>query len=254
MMQAKFKLVNVNLAFWVCFLCVSTYVWGQNLEGSDVPRWVVGDIWDVGTILYSRDWGLAFSDPKMEERKHKPHVLARYTVKIEVTAERKHRGVECWQIDFTPDEKAPLSVREQKYRILVSKEDGSIIELSCLSGENFGDPTPKDVDGITVIYDAPYGFPLEIIPWTTNKVAGVNKTFLTATRNETIVGNEKHIELVVRQGTNEVPRIKQKWAVGAKWWSEYEKYTAGHIELHAKIIGSTSRQITNQTVGGAQGD
>lgn len=244
-MKTKFNLANINICFVLlfCLFCVINNGWGQSLEGSDMPKWVVGDTWDVDAVYYSKGWGLAFSDPKMEQEKLKPHVFARYMVKIEVTAERKYGDIECWQLDFTPNEKdkIPRSISGQKYRILVSKEDGSIKEILCLSGENHRNPQLVDVNGITVLRNAPYGFPLEIISWGTNKITGVNKTILTATRNEAAVGNEKYKELIVRQGTNEVTHIKQKWAKNAKWWSEYEKLTAGHKDLDAKLIGKDSR-------------
>lgn len=243
-MKIIFKLAGISFAVWFCFFCVINNGWGQSVEA---PKWVVGDTWDVDIILYSRGWGLAFSDPKMEERKHKPHVLARYTVKIAVTADLKCRDIDCWQLDFIPMEKdkTPPGIREQKFRVFVSKENGSMIDIVCLSGENFGEPKPRDIDGITILRYAPYGFPLEIIPWSTNKFTGVNKTILTVAKNESILGNEKHKELIVRQGTNEVPRITQKWAKGAKWWSEYERYISGHIELQAKLIEKDSQNLNN---------
>lgn len=244
-MRTRFKLTDIYFALWFCFFCVINNGWGQSL---DVPKWMVGDFWNVDVILYSRGWRLAFSDPKMEQEKLKPHVFARYTMKIEVTAERKHGDTDCWQLDFTPSEKdkTPRSVHGQKYRILVAKEDGSIKEIFRISGENLGNPQQlEDVDGITVVYKAPYGFPLEIIPWRTNKVEKVKKTVLTASKSETSVGNEKHRELIVKQGTNEVPRIIQKWEKGAKWWSEYERYVSGHIELQSKLIEKDSQDKNN---------
>lgn len=216
---------------------------------SDVPhsRWKVGDTWEIEVTLYSRDWMLFFGDPTKEESKDLEKVLGQYAVVAEVTAKVSRDGVDCWQIDFVPDEKAPVGVREQKYRVLVSTIDGSIRELSRIEGENVGNAEIEDVDGYTVLKNAPYGFPLEMIPWepvqkkTKMKQPSPRRHQLSAERKETAVDGMKELVLDLKEGAKERSSVRQKWGQGNRWWSEYQKYNRGHKELQAKLKKSSRK-------------
>jgi hypothetical protein len=120
--------------------------------------WKIGDKWEVETTLYSRDWMLYFGDPLQEKGKNLEKILAQYTVFVQVTAKVSREGVDCWQVDFVPDQKAPAGIREKKYRIWVSAEDGAMKGMSAMEDRNGGNIQVEDVDGIPVLKNAPTDF------------------------------------------------------------------------------------------------
>lgn len=228
-----FGLISL-LIFTGCF-SVSADDTGDNRA----QEWKIGDSWAIDTTLYSRDWILSFSDPKMEAEKNNPKVLASYVVKVQVTGQAVIDGTKCWEVDFEADESAPKGVREQKYRISVSQEDKSIKKITRLEGKNLGNPTIERVGNIVILKDAPYGFPIETIPLEMeNESGGARKgSVLSASRTEKHVEGKKEMDmsLSLKKDEREIMRVRQKWSHGAKWWAEYEKYTRGHKEIHAQV-------------------
>jgi hypothetical protein len=233
------KIVRKYILLSVLMIPLMAFAQGK----SDAPHscWKVGDTWEVDVTLYSRDWMLYFGDPVEEESKDLEKVLGQYTVVVEVTAKVSHEGVDCWRIDFVPDEKAPEGVREQKYRILVSTMNGTIRDLSRIEGENVGNHEIEDVDGIPVLKNAPYGFPLEMIPWkpvhkkTKTKKSSPRRHKLSVERKETTVDGAREFTLDLKEGVKKLSSVRQKWGQGNRWWSEYQKHHRGHKELQAKL-------------------
>ena len=231
------KIYVLWIALLTSFLCFAE-------ASSTLPytNWKVGDKWEVATTLYARDWMLSFGNPIAEEKKNIPKVLSSYIVTVEITDILLKKDIECWQIDFIPSDEAPIGVREQNYRVWISKNDGSICGIKRLAGKNIGNPELCDIDGVSVLINSPYGFPLDVIPWGfPNDIVKEqnNKTLdqlhpLSASRKETMSGNKCQVELNVQKGEQEILHVSQKW--GQKnWWLEYEKFSHGHKELYAKL-------------------
>lgn len=210
-------------------------------------KWKVGDKWEIDTTLYSMGWMLSFSDPKMEKEKNKDGVHSQYIVTAEITAAVTRKGVDCWQIDFTPSEQAPPSTREQRYRVWISKVDGSMKDFACLAGVDYRSPTLREIDGITILSPTPFGFPFEFIPWNlenwTKRKAptsrGSNELFITC--KEMVTNTEREASVAVCIGSKVITSVRQKWDREKNWWTEYEKVTEGHKELVAKLKDVSNR-------------
>lgn len=218
-----------------------------NAHGGDVhavnPQWNVGDSWTVDIELYSRDWAADFSDPKVAAEKNIPHILARYSMRIEVSGTESVDGTECWQLDFAPIRNSVSDdlevVKDRRYRALVSKRSGSIQEVQILAGEDRAMPEIVHLDDSAVLLYAPYGFPIETIPWSEDSEgarAAERTTRLALSRQPVVVdGKERRYDQRVLDGDREVFRVRQVWTDGAKWWKEFSSYRDGHIDLHATL-------------------
>jgi hypothetical protein len=232
------EIVRKYILIWILMAPLVSFA--QN--NLDVPysRWAIGDSWEVDVTLYSRDWMLSFRDPAKEADKARDRILGRYSVFIEVVAKVSCEGVDCWQIDFVPDENAPGGVREQQYRILVSAEDGAIKRLLRTKGLAVDRAEIENIDGVDLVKNCPYGFPLEIIPWeqplkkTKLKQLSPRRHQLSTERKVVVVGNVKELSMEVKEDADQRSVVRQKWSQGS-WWTEYEKYYRGHLELRAKI-------------------
>ena len=224
-------------------LTVPSLTYAQSNPDAPHHRWKVGTKWDVEVTLFDRGWMLAFSDPVKEKEKHAERVLGQYAIVVEVTDKVSHKGVDCWQIDFDPDEKAPAGIREQKYRIWISTKDGAIRGLSQMEGQNVGNAEVEDVDGLPVLKNAPYGFPLEFIPWeevqkkAETKQSSPRRNKLSVERKETAVDGAKELSVILKVGEVTLSSVRQKWGQGSDWWTEYEKHNRDHKELRAKLKG-----------------
>ena len=200
---------------------------------SNLP-WITGESWRISTFLYSRDWAIAFSDPKAEAEKHKPMLLAMYSVLVEVIGVQEVDGIMCWQMDFTADQNAPPSIREQKWRVWVSQVDGSTKKIKDINYKSKVCPEINIVDDTSILIKAPYGFPIEFIPLVKVKKELVSKSLnFKAYVSEEQTNRFNHKKLYVTRYAKKLDHVHQKWNKGAKWWSEYLKYTEDHIELHA---------------------
>jgi len=215
-------------------------------SAEEALNWEIGDSWKTGITLYSRDWMLCFSDPKIEAKKHEPTVLGRYIVEIKVTGMEMIDNVNCWQLDFVPEDLAPEGIRKQRYRILVSQEDNNIrtcrrlVEGNEIKSENVYMP---EEDGIKLMPLETYGFPLEILLYAgqtnsdPNSQEGQKKlSKLIVNRIEKSERGAKHIDSIVTQDSQELARVIQIWPAASKWWAKYVKYTEGHVEMEASVM------------------
>lgn len=231
--------IGRKIVFIIMATALTTLAQGE--ARAPQSRWMIGDRWVVECVLYDRGWALSLSNPSSNEEGISERVLAEYAVLVEVTARIPLEGLDCWQLDFTPDENAPAGVREQKYRILVSTTTGLIKSIFRLKGEERGSAVVEDVSGIPILENAPYGFPLETIPWDTDRpIKNVaeptpNKRLLSVERKETRVNGAIELALELKAGPKTLSSVSQKWDQGNRWWSEYEKYNRGHKELQAKL-------------------
>ncbi|MCC6694136.1 MAG: hypothetical protein IT365_00770 [Candidatus Hydrogenedentes bacterium] len=234
-----------------------------NAHGGDVhavnPHWNVGDSWTVDIELYSRDWAADFSDPKVEAKKNIPHILARYSMRIEVSGTESVDGTECWQLDFAPIRNSVSDdlevLKDRRYRALVSKRSGSIQKVQILAGEDPAMPEIVHLDDTAVLLYPPYGFPIEMIPWgeESKGARALERTRRLALSRQPVVvdGKQKRYCQRVLDGDREVLRVEQTWNDGAKWWKEFTSYRDGHIDLHATLrpVGSQEAASLEEQVG-----
>lgn len=238
MYQAKkIKRTALLLAGLMATLLIHT---GKVAAHEERLPWSVGHIWHVDTTLYSRDWAIDFSDPSVEANKHVPRVLAKYDVTIQVSGEELLKGREYWTVDFLVGNGAPEGVREQSYRVWVSKKNGSMHRLERLSGREIGAPMVERTGESGFLVEAPYGIPLEIIPrigdGRLRKESRQGKVSVySARKSEEAVSGGSRTELSVYQKSEEISLVIQTWKTGATWWTEYEKFNRGHKELHARL-------------------
>ena len=197
--------------------------------------WKVGDSWNISVELYSRDWMIDFRNPERERLKNVPRVLARYTMHVKISGKEQVSEPSCLQVDFIPGKDAPSGIREQQYRVLVAKENGSARKLIQLTGKQQGNPSVVTLEDVTMIRNAPYGFPLEFLS-VKRKIAAKSKDgtlFLTV---NTEVTDQSVMEVRLKIRDEEESMVRQRWVAGANWWNEYEKDYMGHKEVHARII------------------
>jgi hypothetical protein len=80
-----------------------------------------------------------------------------------------------------------------------------------------------------------------MIPWKRVQDKGKTKPSsprrhqLSVERNETAIDGTHELDLAVKEGSDKILSIRQRWGQGANWWNEYEKYNRGHKELQAKL-------------------
>ncbi|MBU1695037.1 MAG: hypothetical protein KKC51_13900 [Verrucomicrobia bacterium] len=201
-----------------------------------VAQWRVGDSWDIAVTLYSRDWMLSFSDPKLEKAKEESKSIATYAVRVTVAGVESNQDVSCVLLDFAADDNAPRGIRGTRFRLWVSQEDGSVRRVAQTEGQPMGSPSVERVGVATLLADAPYGYPLEVFPnsiFNEGRRVQLGDTSLSvATREELSDGREKLV-FSTQKGEETMLSVEQRWADGARWWSQYSKFRQGHMEMEA---------------------
>lgn len=224
----------VLLLVLVAIYCLSE----TNSPLQDV-KWNLGDKWEVDTTLYSRGWMLPSGAGK-DKNIRDDVILDQYVITIEVTSRNIKKGVECWQIDFTPSSTAMVGIRNLKYRVWISVKNKKLVDVSQLSGVYVGSPQIEEIDGVRMITNTSYGIPLEIFqskkePCENQKNDSGMRNKISTTINNTIIDNLQSIKVEVFKGTNKISHVIQKWDGKQHWWIEYEKQNKGHKEIHAKL-------------------
>ena len=238
-MATKAKTLILCAALFVLVACLGVDR-AEKTVVVEYPRWKwsIGDKWEIETTVYARGWVLSYSNPNRRQRAQKDRIFARYTLTAEVTGKAMVDDVECWKVDFTPQEDAPKGFKKT-YRTFVSARDGSVRKISLLSGRRTAHPSLRNFSGIRVLTKPPYGFPVEMIPWQVavgiGQGASAENGKGSAIRRESLDGETREIEIEVHGGWHEHTRLRQTWKVGDNWWTTYEKTIKGHKDLEARI-------------------
>ena len=188
--------------------------------------------------------GLTSANPRAEARKNIPGVLAEYTVTVLISGASDVKKVPCWHVDFTPSEKAAPGI-EGTYRIYVSKQDGVVRQIKRITGKDVNSPELIRCATTTFMHRAPTGYPLELLPFSTRTeekaIQGKNSYPLLITNRLSVKMMGANVNTATMIGIMRYKHeaeaesvVKHKWPVGAKWWTEYEKYTQGHLEIQAR--------------------
>ena len=192
--------------------------------GTASSSWKEGDTWPLKVELLTTETQSATPQDKTAPADdiQEPRLIAQYTMQVKVAGTEQVEGGDYWQLDFVPSRDAPASVRDQSYRVLVSKKDGSTVAVVGLRG--FGNPDLKKSDNLTFVRDAPLGYPLHIFP--------------LDVQHKLDLSDGSHLELAT-QATGpqrtlsakfEPPAattfkgftLNQVWSPGQKWWDKYE--------------------------------
>lgn len=202
-----------------------------------IPKWKIGDTWEVYVTSYYRGWALAFSDPELEAKKNEPVIQGEYTVTIEIFGEDNLDNLECWIIRYSTDDKAPRFFKNLNYKSYISKKTGSIIKILEVNNTIETDTNPSIDDYYGIILDSQiYNVPIKAIPWIFKKEKDKKSRFdIILTKK--INTQEKKLLLTIKDSIDDeiYSTLSQTWKDGDNWWSEYEETIQGHIEMKAVL-------------------
>lgn len=216
--------------------------------GSDVSavfssRWKEGDFWDLAVEAYHiEDGDVQNSVTAPNAQQAKSLLIGAYRVRATVVGVERLQTKDYWQVDFRPNDQAPLGVGGQAFRVLVGKDDGLAYRVIDLKGEQ--NPPVVSVDGVPVAR-APFGFPLAFFSMSKDRtdVASPTKTWhLVVEGGNAALGHQVSATISMQSNGKEILRqkITQQWASNAKWWSSYELTTNGQREMHAVLLPSST--------------
>ncbi len=180
------------------------------------PKWPLGRGFRLHLVL---------SRPAAKDEHIEMHVV--------VTGEQKLDDRECWSLEFIPIH-APPGFASGGYRVLLDKANGVLHQISPRLDRAKTLPLPPA--GLPFPHEPPEGWPWEVLPFVTAPPArpGTNGLRLELTRRPE--KGHTWYEASIREDGATVLVVKQKWADGGLWWSEYERWYEGHRELYGVLV------------------
>jgi hypothetical protein len=203
--------------------------------GSFSPGWKAGDSFHFSVKVYPRSpaSGKASSDAKPADKEPAP--IASYRMAVALNRLLPFEECGCWKLQFLTFSKLPAY--KDVYFLWIDWESGKTRKAS-----RFHAPKTTELAAATMVpmlLDAPEGYPLEFYP-------AVNATGLATERPDTTLDlsvkmHENFVErtAIVRVGGKPEIEVRQHWAPGAKWWSEYNRFYRGQLDLSARIVPTT---------------
>jgi hypothetical protein len=196
------------------------------------PMWKVADAFQFSVKVYPRAAGGDKPGTAAKTTEKEPKPIASYDMHAIVLPVLPFEECGCWKLQFVPFSK--LSAFKSPYRLWIDKDNGQTRKGSRFAGPK---ETPLAVaDVAPMVLDAPAGYPVEIIPAVdaaTLPTARLGTTIEIATHRRDAVLERTAI---VRVGGKAEIEIRQRWAAGAKWWSEYERFYHGQRDLSARLL------------------
>jgi hypothetical protein len=190
-------------------------------DGNPLLAWKEGDHWTLEIELFqngSVSTNVPQTATSSENDLPNARLAARYSIEVKIAGTEKTDKGDYWQVDFIPGEEAPMSVREQSYRVLVSKKDGIVEAVIGLRG--FGNPNLIKADGISFARETPFGYPLLLFPLMSNHdfttKDGLRFSMTTQTSEQDRVLDFHSIPQGLKGS-----EVKQVWPKADKWWKEY---------------------------------
>lgn len=212
------------------------------LSTNPVSTWKINDSWRLSVDFYSMAAqpkpavAPTATNPEDTKAASPPVQIATYGVKVKIWGEDELDGVKCWVVRFIPDAEALTIVQSEEYSLWIGKQDGLIHHIVGLRGRF--NPSLSNLAGIPFVTGAVFGYPLEMLPLVKQPLNfkspdGYTQFSLQSTPADAGAVLEAQLKL----GGKDRFVIRQMWATGAKWWSEYEKQDYNqHLILKAKLL------------------
>jgi hypothetical protein len=163
---------------------------------------------------------------------------------VVVTGEQKLDDRECWRLEFIPVH-GPASPGGG-YRVLLDKASGVLRQIAPrLTPTKVLPPLPP---GIPFPHEPPEGIPWEVLPFVSAPPARPQRDGLQFGLSRRAEKGHIWWEGTILEDGAPVLVVKQKWADGGTWWSEYERWYEGHLELRGSLVptGQAIKAIAEQ--------
>ena len=216
------------------------------------PRWQVGDAWRVEVEQFAHESflsrGINPDHPSVVNRRKPTAPQSQYSMEIKIAAIVKDDSGPCWAIDFRPGTNAFPVLRTTVFRVLVSQKDRCAREIVRRSGDWGTDGGVIRLGDTYLVSQYPIGYPLHFFPDQAEGesihtgMALNHHLVLTSTRKggDTILEQK---EIAKRDGKDmTLVRVRQTWADGANWWSDYEVWDVNTLVLRAKAVKKNERR------------
>lgn len=203
---------------WSLFSVVCLMMMSSLAEGAEGPSlWKPGDRWALSVESLA-------PTPKASQQP--------YRVNVTVAGLDTVGATQCWRLGFSPVLGTPPAFNYQ-YSVWVGRDSGWVHKVRRVQL-----PEYLDVDrflDVLFLCAAPPGAPLEMLPPSPSRVVAVEEyPPLSITRSEMEGLIIMHARVIVN--AKEELGVRQTWAVGEKWWREYEHYQDGKLTLRARRI------------------
>lgn len=194
------------------------------------PRWTQGTIWELSVERYSRDWLKQIGTGRTPGATLLAGPVAKYTTRLTVAGEATVEGVECWKLDFGPDQPASRDVATM-CSVFVSKQNGNGIKT--LVGPTRTEwPTVRVGDAL--VASEPYSdFPVEFFNSNPTPASARPGSLSRAMFAQRKVPGADVREFTLVVGAVREYAVKQVWRAGDALWCEYERFYRDHRDLRA---------------------
>jgi hypothetical protein len=192
------------------------------------PPWKLGQGWHMTAKLYPRGGTALAGDPE-PRASYSLHIIPAEVLKVNDT--------DCWKLEvIIPGKQAPAGIAD-RYRILLGKADLLTRRLFRTIDQKPAHDDIEEFDKLMLVITAPEGFPLELFP-----VEGPARvthrgltTDLTISRRDDEEDEEaKILEARFKTPAGQEVLVRQKWHEGKNFWSEYDRWLDGRLDLSVR--------------------
>jgi len=203
--------------------CVLTFILASNLAtGADLPSWKLGNSWHVELEMSPIDKdgnGLPAEKP-----------LTKYDMHVLILGPDAAAGPNVCKVDFLIHKKPSPGGITYRQRLIVELKTGWPIK--AFSFRDYKPMPIRNFGEVRFLIGAPQGYPLEILPPAEDFEAAVGRSKLTFTTEAE--GTVRRA--ILWDGDVKDIEIRQVWKKGASWWSEYERYRKGKLDLRGRLV------------------
>ena len=255
-MRSRRFLIVVVLA-QCCLFCLVGDL--RAAGGPGTSRWAPGMEWELTVKQYSRNWMLAFSDPKDRASAQVPRVAHEYCVTARVTAVTTKKGRDLVEVTFSHEPDASADVKDQRCVLVFDAETLRAVSLIQTSpGTEGGVHVHEWTDKGTAVFthgDA-WGAPVDWVIDAADegkRAAAVEDVALDERRptgwqvHRTVTPQADGTTRVKasRLGSREPDartdvEVEVEWDPAIGWWRSFRRTLEGHIDIEATLITGKS--------------